>query len=163
MNRKPPARLPAPRRQRGAALVVGLILLLVLTILAVSGVFTATSELRMAGNQQQQELAFQAAETGLERAFIAADLNTSVVQNACGTVAANPDCPPEEVDAADPNMGRFSWEIRPDGDDDAPGTAVGMSIGSFQAYYFVAESTGEGPGDARSVHEQGFYVVGPGE
>ena len=60
--------LPAPgqraagRHQRGAALVVGLLLLLVLTILAISGMTTATLELQMAGNRQYQERAFQAAE-----------------------------------------------------------------------------------------------------
>ena len=52
------------QRQQGAALVVGLILLLVLTILAVSGVFTSTMELRMVRNTQSQERAFQAAEVG---------------------------------------------------------------------------------------------------
>ena len=50
----------APGRQRGAALVVGLVLLVVLTILAVSGVFTSTMELRMVRNTQSQERAFQA-------------------------------------------------------------------------------------------------------
>ena len=42
------------RRQDGAALVVGLILLLVLTLLAVSGMTTASLELQMAGNEQYQ-------------------------------------------------------------------------------------------------------------
>ena len=46
------------RGQSGAALVVGLLLLLVLTILAISGMTTATLELQMAGNEQYQERAF---------------------------------------------------------------------------------------------------------
>ena len=58
-----------PGRQEGAALVVGLVLLLVLTILAVSGVFTSTLELRMVRNSQSQERAFQAAEFGIEDAL----------------------------------------------------------------------------------------------
>ena len=52
--------------QQGAALVVGLILLVVITILAISGMNTATTELAMARNDQNYENAFQAAETGLE-------------------------------------------------------------------------------------------------
>ena len=36
--------------QRGAALVVGLVLLVVVTVLAISGVNTATTELAMARN-----------------------------------------------------------------------------------------------------------------
>src|SRR5512134_4057674 len=57
------------RGQSGAALVVGLLLLLVLTILAISGMTTASLELQMAGNEQYQERAFQAAETGIEQAI----------------------------------------------------------------------------------------------
>ena len=56
----------SPSKQRGAALVVGLILLSVLTLLAISGMNTASTELVMAGNEQFRERAFQAAETGIE-------------------------------------------------------------------------------------------------
>ena len=58
-----------PRKQKGAALVVGMVLLLVLTLLAVSGMNTASTELIMAGNEQYQENAFQAAEIGIEQAM----------------------------------------------------------------------------------------------
>ena len=40
------------RRQGGAALVVGLVLLMILTLLAISGMNTSTLELQMAGNFQ---------------------------------------------------------------------------------------------------------------
>ena len=56
-------------KQDGAALVVGLVLLVVVTVLAVSGMNTATTELAMARNDQNYENAFQAAETGLENAL----------------------------------------------------------------------------------------------
>jgi type IV pilus assembly protein PilX len=61
------ARRPAKLAQRGAALVVGLLLLLVLTLLAISGMNTSTLELVMAGNTQFYQNAFQASETGIER------------------------------------------------------------------------------------------------
>lgn len=57
------------KRQQGAVLIVGLLLLVVITILAVSGMNTATTELAMARNDQTYENAFQAAETGLENAL----------------------------------------------------------------------------------------------
>ncbi len=57
-----------PGRQRGAALVIGLVLLLVLTLLAVSGMHSASVELIMAGNEQYRQNAFQAAEAGIEDA-----------------------------------------------------------------------------------------------
>ena len=69
------------QRQQGAALVIGLILLLVLTILAVSGVFTSTMELRMVRNNQSQERSFQAAEVAIEDALANPVLSTSVPFN----------------------------------------------------------------------------------
>ena len=54
------------RREQGAALVIGLILLVVVTVLAISGMNTATTELAMARNDQNNENAFQAAEAGIE-------------------------------------------------------------------------------------------------
>jgi Tfp pilus assembly protein PilX len=58
-------RHPIPRHQRGAALVIGLILLLILTVLGVSGLGTATTEVRLADNNKQREYAFQSAESAL--------------------------------------------------------------------------------------------------
>ncbi len=51
--------------QRGTVLVIALILLLVLTILGVSGMRGTTMEERMAGNMRDQSLGFQAAESAL--------------------------------------------------------------------------------------------------
>ena len=64
------------RKQNGAALIVGLILLVVITVLAVSGMNTATTELAMARNDQNYENAFQAAETGLENALAQGQFTT---------------------------------------------------------------------------------------
>jgi type IV pilus assembly protein PilX len=61
--------LHSHKKQQGAALVIGLILLVVITVLAISGMNTATTELAMARNDQNYENAFQAAETGLEQAL----------------------------------------------------------------------------------------------
>lgn len=51
--------------QRGMALIVSLLLLLILTVLAISMATTSTLQQRIAGNSQQQNIAFQAAESGL--------------------------------------------------------------------------------------------------
>ena len=68
MNRNTSVARPSPcARQAGAALVVAMILLIILTLLAISGMTTSTTELQMAGNEQYTENAFQAAETGIER------------------------------------------------------------------------------------------------
>jgi len=52
-------------RQQGAALVVSLVLLLVVTVLGVASMRTTTLQERMAGNLRDSNLAFQAAEAAL--------------------------------------------------------------------------------------------------
>jgi hypothetical protein len=56
------------KEQRGAALVVGLVLLLVATTLGVAALTSTVTEERIAGNQKQISEAFMAAETGIARA-----------------------------------------------------------------------------------------------
>jgi len=51
--------------QRGAALVVGLILLSIITMLSVSAMRSANLDARIAGNHQHKQLSFQAAENAL--------------------------------------------------------------------------------------------------
>ncbi|HZF32013.1 MAG TPA: pilus assembly protein [Gammaproteobacteria bacterium] len=53
------------RRERGAALIVALVLLLLMTVLGVTAMRTTTLQERMAGNLRDSNLAFQAAEAGL--------------------------------------------------------------------------------------------------
>ena len=62
-------RPPPPARQRGAALAIGLILLVVLTLLAFTGMNAATTELAMAGNEQYRKSASHAAAAGIEQAI----------------------------------------------------------------------------------------------
>lgn len=63
-------RNPAPQinnaSQRGAALIVSLIVLLVVTLLGLSSMESALMQERMASNSQNENLAFQASESLLE-------------------------------------------------------------------------------------------------
>jgi hypothetical protein len=65
-------------KQQGAALAVALILLVVLTLLAVSGMGMATAELVMAGNEQLRRKASDAASAGIERALANPDGSTAL-------------------------------------------------------------------------------------
>lgn len=56
---------PGIQRQSGSVLMVSLVILLVLTLLGVSGMNTTVMQERMAGNVQESLSAFQAAEAGL--------------------------------------------------------------------------------------------------
>lgn len=136
-----------PTREGGAALVVGLILLMVLTILAVSGVMTSTLELRMVGNTQLQERAFQAAEVAVEDALANPVLSTSV--------------PVTQVPIPNPNSPYDQYEYQLQYVCETP-VGAGYSIGTgFFAYHFQVDATGTAPGSALAQHAQNFYIVGP--
>jgi type IV pilus assembly protein PilX len=55
-------------RQKGAVLVVGLLILLVMTVLGVAAMGSTTLQERMANNNRQQQVAFQATEVALRAA-----------------------------------------------------------------------------------------------
>jgi type IV pilus assembly protein PilX len=150
-------------KQNGAALVVGLILLVVVTVLAIAGMNTATTELAIARNDQTYENAFQAAETGLEIALASGPFSTA------GTSLG-----PLPVNAADLASARETVSVEIEFEDATlvPDKAFSLGVGSgIAAYHFVATATAEsnriaGGGadtdrDASAVHTQAFYVVGP--
>lgn len=166
------------RQQGGAALVVGLLLLLVLTILAISGMTTASLELQMAGNEQYQERAFQAADSAVERAITAGIYNTNVTVGTY-TVPTNPNIPPSPVRgtglsacvqtipaSGDPTDTTDCYEYFLRFDEQSGTTPVpggGYSLGTgFQAYHFVVDSFAESDRGAQSDHQASFYVIGPG-
>ncbi|MDG2375124.1 MAG: pilus assembly PilX N-terminal domain-containing protein [Woeseiaceae bacterium] len=143
--------------QGGAALVVGLVLLVVITVLAVSGMNTATTELAMARNDQNYENAFQAAETGLEQALAQGRFNTSNNVNFVLNINAN-----DSVNAT----------IQFEDSTLVPDRAFSLGVGSgISAYHFIATATAESKRagvaggitdrDASAMHTQAFYIVGP--
>lgn len=142
-------------RQQGAALIVGLLLLVVITILAVSGMNTATTELAMARNNQTYENAFQAAETGLENALAQGLFNTNAQITVTPTTSAY-EVVSATIDFEDSTL--------------VPDRAFSLGAGSgIAAYHFIATSQAAyrfNPGnvtdrDATAVHTQAFYIVGP--
>lgn len=60
-----PRAAPMHRKQGGAVLVVGLIILVVLTLLSVQGMRTNLAQERMGSNMRERNVAFQAAEASL--------------------------------------------------------------------------------------------------
>ncbi len=149
-------RINFPGKQNGAALVVGLMLMVVITVLAISGMNTATTELAMARNDQNYENAFQAAETGLETALAQGRFNTLANVNLVQNVNAN-DSVETVIIFEDTTL--------------VPDRGFSMGVGSgIAAYHFNVVATAKSerdPGvttdrDASAVHTQAFYIVGPG-
>lgn len=142
-------------QQRGAALVVGLVLLVVITVLAISGMNTATTELAMARNNQYYENAFQAAETGLEEALAQGQFNTVANSTITKNISGN--------DSVSAQIVYETATIVPD-----RGFSLGIGSG-IAAYHFTVTATARSdrtPGtatdrDSGAIHTQSFYVIGP--
>jgi type IV pilus assembly protein PilX len=133
-----------PNAQTGATLIVGLVLLLVLTIVGVSGMNTAKMEILMASNAEYQEDAFQQTEDAVDVVIGTRDYTT-----ASTTV----------VDwLGNPDYDRRAVTVYRDPPTDVPDRA--FSSGEVQAYHFDIVSVGRGPRNATSNHTQGFYVIG---
>ena len=67
-------------RQRGATLIVGLIMLIALTLLVVSAIRSGTTNLRIAGNTQIQEEAKAAAQQAIEQYISTNLLNATLIR-----------------------------------------------------------------------------------
>ena len=82
-------------RQQGFVLVTAIILLVVMTLIAVTGIQRATTDEKLAGNMREQNLAFQSAEAALR--YCQQDLEISGPNGrlplAVGTVKTSHDIP----------------------------------------------------------------------
>ena len=147
-------RIPEHMRasQQGAALVVGLLLLLVLTLLAISGMNTASLELVMAGNTQFHQNAFQAAETGIEQAIQTADFNP-------GAGVEGPTT--EEIDGAESDA--YTISVVPQLSGTAQPAIWGSTWDSFSTYHFEIDSEGASARNARANNIQGVAVISPAD
>ena len=143
------------KSQQGAALVVGLMLLVVITVLAISGMNTATTGLAMARNDQAYEDAFQAAETGIATALSQGQFVTTESTSLAQTISSH-----QEI----------ATTIQFEDSTLVPDKAFSLGVGSgISAYHFIATSQADflrDPGnstdrDSSATHTQAFYVVGP--
>ncbi|HHQ15129.1 MAG TPA: hypothetical protein ENK16_08860 [Chromatiales bacterium] len=142
-----------PARQHGAALIVGLVLLMVLTVLAVSTMRTASLELMMAGNTQFRENAFQAAQSGIQ-----ATLGDIREQNAANLQAVDgwtQDIAPRDIQMGT-MRGSYSGRISYLGETPAWG---GYSPNDYSFLHYRIDITGNAAQrGARSMQSQGIRV-----
>lgn len=145
--------------QRGASLIVSLILLLVLTILGVVGMSSATLELAMAGNLQYQNGAFEAADSIVEAEIVRTDIAPLTAPGPLPAIAANTDR--EFRDTDNRLVATASAATRYVGQTGVTGWQIGGPI-AFSAFHFEINAESTAPQGASASHRQGFYVVGPG-
>jgi type IV pilus assembly protein PilX len=130
-------------RQTGATLIVGLVLLLVLTVVGVSGMNTATMEITMAANTQFQQDAFQQAEDGID----------IMIANRM----YHPDEPRTLERTGNEDYDRSAVAAPRDS---VAANSFGSSVGVIRAFHWDIVSVGRGPRNAISTHNQGFYTEG---
>jgi type IV pilus assembly protein PilX len=138
---------PSTSKQRGAALIISLILLMVLTVLAISTMRTASLGLLMAGNAQSRENAFQLAMAGIEATLRG------------GEPVAAPDCDAAIADAPvalAELRGSYTTTVCYRGQTLPSDSSAGLPVYNY-------EVTSEGATDqrgARSRLVQGFAITG---
>lgn len=145
-----PLRRPITSRskQTGATLIVGLVLLLVLTVIGVSGMNTATMEVVMAGNTQFQQDAFQLTEAGID---------TAIGQELYGFDGTDRFVNPLNV----PEFDREATITYMPPHTAIPDEANSESIpGATRAFHFQITAIGEGPRGGTATHTQSFYIRG---
>lgn len=152
--------IPVAHNQRGAVLIVALVLLTLLTFIAVTALNTSGMEEKMAGNTQESHRAFQTAETGLANTF--ADSSLFVLTEDAGLT----DCGAgagAQLDLV--NVGDYSadgtvctafimWSQPPRGS--------GYSATSFSAAHFEMTSVGTTDSQATTILNAGAYQIAPG-
>ncbi len=167
-------------KQSGVALVVGLFLLLIMTIIGLTAIRMTTQQSRMAANYQFQSLAFQGAESTVRRVIgevrgeIAppAGVTTSIMVTAIsapGATNADGSCNPNHTAAVATSRPFASNNItggatlRYACQAPAPGYSMGIGAGSIVAHRFEVLATSSVANvNVTAEHQQGVQRVGPG-
>jgi Tfp pilus assembly protein PilX len=142
-------------KQRGAALVMGLILLTVITLLAVVGMNIANTELAGATSDQLRMRAFNAAETGLETRIqsLWVDRTTSTTPD-IRPVEPVENSPRNTVTDAAADTYETTTVFRGEGS-----MISRFSTGTFVGFHYSVESTGHSSRNAEAVHTAGAFVT----
>jgi len=99
-----------PRRERGAALIISLIILLAMTVIGVTAARTTTLQERMAGNLRQHSVAFEAAETTLRHgeAWVSSQIGGPRPQAVAPASCSAPPCDVLTLNDLDP-LDKATW------------------------------------------------------
>jgi type IV pilus assembly protein PilX len=128
--------------QRGIALLVSLILLLLLTVLAITAASTSSLQQRMAGNAQEQNIAFQVAETGLATWIALFE-------------AGDPIPDPDELQASGNANAEYTLEVA------EQANCLAGSLGVGSGFVFNCQhvtSNAESETGARARHQMGYLT-----
>lgn len=171
MQRIPGATKPL-KNQRGIALVVAILLLMVITLFGAVGITMSTRELRGAGGKRLEDQRFYEAQTALSQALLSPNaMLTDAFLNAPVTTAENPLPPTADLTSGTPLASVTIWNIQ---DVDLaiaaqrelpvmphsiePPAGSGYSLGDFRALHFsVTSATLEPNENDRTIIREGVW------
>lgn len=138
-------RLSKTKNQRGAVLMVALIMLLLLTVIGMAAIRGSTLQERMAGNMRDRNVAFQSAEAGLRAA--------ETVLNGLGAVPVGKGYGAAVDTPGDPSF----WDKTFDWTNKGLQAALGITYVNSQPQYYVETvkfTPGTVPGDGVDIVSQ---------
>jgi hypothetical protein len=140
----------ATQLARGAALVVSLVLLTIMSLLGTVGMSMATLEIAIARNVAYRRAAFEGAAAGIELALASRPSPLELTKSFSHKMRGN------SAYAVEATMSfREATPLR------RAGFSIGADSGAFAAYHFEIVSTGHAPRNAVAIQRQGFYIIGP--
>ncbi len=150
----------SPPRQRGVALVMALVFLLLLTLIGVAALNTTSLEEKMAGNVKDRNLAFQAAESGLILAenWIYAQIGKPVFPNNSSglyvpSITTTPNWDPDLTTKIDPWRGNNVVTYP-----NTPGASGSGTLGKINTQpKYMIEDMGEIPESGGSLVQTSSY------
>jgi len=146
----------ATSRQRGMALVMAMVILMILTILGITAMTTSSLEEKMSGNIQEQTRAFQAAESGVSEAIARIIAGTS--GGVIPTFTINYQGGRSSARVMSTSNGTVSGGNRCSGSNSS--TCQGAETSAW--FYYQIASRGTTTTNARTLVEQGVKISGPG-
>lgn len=175
--------LYGPGRQKGMALIIGLMLLLVITLLGIASMRGSTMQERMSANNQQQTITFQGAESAIRAVMDELRAITpppaGVTQSLLITALSNGPTPTSTQLAATQRTAdttsQYGGSTQSNGTTNtatltytdtsiSAGSSMGIgSSGTVLNYNFVINATSTQTNtNASSTHQQGIARQGPG-
>jgi len=128
----------SPRRQKGATLLIGLIMLVLLTLMAITSFNLGKSNLQIVGNMQFRNETLRAAEEAVEAAI---STPGSVSIASASSVDVNADGTPDVSVTITPTLVQANIKKNSALDLNDPGQ-LGCTLGAAQAFGIVGAATG---------------------
>lgn len=158
--------IKSPAQQRGAVLLISMLILIVLTLIGITGLSNTSLEERMSHNFQQSTVAYQGAESAIENVMTAGNPETDENPN----YDADTDPMVDAINAGkDDTSTVVTYNIGADHVDTATqvtyladAACPGASFGTIVCYVLEARATASiDATNTETTHIQGFRRPGP--